>query len=1025
MIKTAIKRPILITVVFLVLAIIGIISLTSLPIELFPNIELPTVSVITIYPGASSKDVEEQITKPIESSLTMVPDIKEITSKSQESVSTVSVTFDWGKNLDEGINDLRTQLDFAKRSLPDDAENPMLFKFQSSNAPVMVISVSSADMTPAELSALTERFALDRLRQVPGVGNVFASSSGEKKINVNLNLPKMKQFNISLSSVTGAIQASNLNIPLGEIRQGKFAYSSRIPGEYTSVDEIGRTMVGMSGYKPVYLNEIADITFDSGEMQTISKTMGRTGLVIIVQKQSNANTINVAKGLREKLEGEIKNLYPSGTEIKPIFDTSESIERSVNNLKTTVMYGFIFVVIVVFLFLRNWRGSIIIGMAIPFSLIAAFIYLYFSGSTINIISLASLSIAMGMVVDNSIVVLENIFRHRDQEKEKLTVAAERGTTQVVTAIMASTLTTIAIFVPLIFIEGFTAVLFKQLAFTVSVVLLTSLITSVTLTPMLSSVLLRNLGQKRSRFEDVSERWFNAVENAYSKFLTFALDNKRFIIIAMILIFVLSLGLFRGIKTEFMGSDEATTVFGSINLTPGFRIEQTDSMIDVFSKRLNEIDGLSVYSMIAGSATGSGPNAMSESNSYSITFIGTLDEIGERTRTDKQILGEIRKMLMSYPEVKMADFGGGGMMSMMGGGAQISIEIYGEDLDATFRIAKQLEQAMEEDTGFVDISVSRPDPIKAISVVPQYEKMVQFGMNNYFLMSSLRNGISGTTASVFRKDGYEYDIFVQFDKKYLSSISDLQALPVTNPAGMTFPLSSVANVMMTEEPPVIDRQNQERITKVEANIDGIALSDATSKVQKMLSNITIPDDVRIMQGGDVKEQQESFRDLGIAILLGILLVFLVMAGQFESFIDPFIVMFSIPFAFIGVIWSLFLTGTTLSIMGFIGMLMLVGVVVNNAIVLIDYINQLRIGGMPMEQAIPLAGKTRLRPVLMTALTTIFGLLPLALLGGEGSSLWRPLGTVVIGGLAVATVVTLILIPVVYSIVEKRIKRKERA
>ncbi len=1022
MIKTAIKRPILITVIFLTLLIIGLISLTNLPIELFPNIELPTVSVITVYPGASSKDIEEQITKPIESSLTMVPDIKEITSKSQESISTVSVTFDWGKNLDEGVNDLRTQLDFAKRMLPDDAENPMLFKFASSNAPVMVISVSSPDLSPAELSALTQRYALDRLRQVTGVGNVFASSSGEKKVNVNLNLPKMKQYNVSLSTVISSIQASNLNIPLGEIKEGSFAYSTRVPGEYTSVDQIGRTMVSMSGYKPVYLEEISDITFDSGEMSTISKTMGKTGLVIIVQKQSNANTINVAKGLREKLEGEIKNLYPEGTEIKPIFDTSESIERSVNNLKTTVMYGFIFVVIVIFFFLRNWRGSIIIGMAIPFSLIAAFIYLYFSGSTINIISLASLSIAMGMVVDNSIVVLENIFRHRDQEGEKLDIAAERGATQVVTAIMASTLTTIAIFVPLIFIEGFTAVLFKQLAFTVSVVLLTSLITSVTLTPMLSRLLLRNLGQNKSKFENISERWFNAVENAYSRFLTFALNNKKFIIISMILIFVLSLGLFKGIKTEFMGSDEATTVFGSISLTPGFRIEQTDSMIDIFSEKLNKIDGLEMYSLLAGSASGAGANAMAEANSYTITFIGTLAEQGERDRTDKEIRKEIRKMLMSYPEVKMADFGGGGIMSMMGGGSQISIEIYGEDLDETFRIAKEIETAMETGEGFIDISISRPDPIQSIAVIPQYEKMTLFGMNNYFLMTSLRSGIAGTAASVFRKDGYEYDIFVQFDKKYISSMDDMQALPVTNPAGMTFPLSSVAKIVKTEEPPVIDRQDQERITKVEANIEGIALSDANVKVQNILKDIQIPDDIRILQGGDIKEQQESFRDLGIAILLGLILVFLVMAGQFESFVDPFIVMFSIPFAFIGVVWSLFITGTTLSIMGFIGMLMLVGIVVNNAIVLIDYINQLRINGMSMEEAIPLAGKTRLRPVLMTALTTIFGLLPLALLGGEGSSLWRPLGTVVIGGLTVATVVTLILIPVVYSIVEKRIKRK---
>lgn len=1021
MIKLAIKRPILVIVSFLIVLILGIISLSNIPIELFPNIELPTVSIITYYPGASSTDIEEQITKQIESSVSMVPDIEEISSESRESVSVVEVTFDYSKDLDAALNDIRSQLDFVKSRLPDGATDPMVFKFSSSMAPVMVVGVSSPDMTVEDLYAITEKQVLDKLRQASGVGSAFASGR-QKSVNVRVDIPSMQRFNVTLGQISGAIKANNLNAPLGEIKEGKMAYSVRIPGEYESVEEIKKTIIGATEtYQTIYLEDVAEVTFGSGEIQSVSKIRDNEGIVIVVQKQSGTNTIEVVDDVKKKIE-EARNIYPENTRIDMLYDTSVDIEDSINNLRSTVLYAFFFVILVVLLFLRNFRGSLIIALAIPFSLIIAFIYLYFSGSSINVISLASISIAIGMVVDNSIVVLENVFRHRDEENEKIRQASYRGTREVVTAIMASTFTTIAIFIPLLFVEGFTAVLFEQLAYTVSIVLLGSLITSTTLTPMLSSRILRHLGHKKTKFEQKSENVFIAIESGYSRFLGFALNHKKFILFSAVIIFILSLMILPSLKTEFFPSEDSSMVFGTVKLIPGMRIEETSRIIDSLNIIIpNEIPEFAIWSMQAGLESGGNSAMSTDRNSYSITVIGKLNL--ERERTYSDAINKIRAVLNTYPEVQSSNFSAGGPGGrFMGGGKQIQLEIYGSEVEEIFSIAKSIRNQMVDIEGIVDLSLSRDEAFDNISIIPIKERMPSTGMNAAFLMQSLYTGINGSDISVFRKDGFEYDINLAFDRKYLTSINDLGGIPVYNPMGMSLPLTAVAEIKRTKEPPLIERKDAERFVKVEANVDGIPISEATLAVEEIIADMRIPDGVRIEQGGDVESQQESFRDLAIAIMLGIILVFLVMAGQFESFIDPFIIIFSLPFAFVGVIWALFITNTALSVMGFIGMLMLVGIVVNNAIVLVDFTNQLRLRGMSVAEAVPLAGKTRLRPVLMTALTTMSGLMALAVSTGSGSGMWRPLGIVVVGGLLISTLVTLIIIPVLYSIVESRIKRR---
>jgi len=1023
MVKLSIQRPILVIVIFIIIAVFGFLSFRQLSIEMLPNIDIPMISIVTVYPGASSIDIEEQITKKIEAAVSMVSNVKEITSKSLESLSSVTVSFEWGKDLEEAANDIRTQVDFVKRTLPDDAESPTILKFSSSMAPVAVIGILFETDDIASQFNFTERYVLDKFRQIQGVGAAFIASSRKERVNVNLRIPDMVKYNVNVYQVISMIQATSMNVPLGELREGIRTYSVRLPGEYSSIDEISKTIVGSSGRNPIYLYNVADIDFSSGQISSFSKVNGKNGIIIVIQKQANANTIKVLNEVKKRISS-IEQMYPGGTEIKIIFDTSKSIKNSIANLGSTIYYGFLFILIIVFIFLRNIRGSLIISMTIPFSLIFAFIYFFIAGDTINIISLASLSLAIGMVVDNSIVVLENIYRHKDEEKREVKEASLVGTNEVITPVLASTLTTVAIFIPLLFIQGFVSVLFKQLAYTVSVVLFASIFVSVTLTPMLASRLIGNASDRFNKFQKVTEKWFIGIEQLYSNMLTYSLKHKKYILSIFAVIFLGSLTLFTAIKTEFFPSFEGGVVFGSVTLSQNLRIEKTDSILNQLGNDIksqySDVDNFTVYA--SSSSGGGGGGARSKGgNQHSVTMILTFKD-GLPRKQIKKNLSLLRKMIMNYPEVKSVDLSSINIGTFLST-KQISMNVYGDDLDKSFNVSKKLKTEMEKENIFVDVTISREEKVPDISVEPIKERMAQFGVNNYYLMTSLRYGLYGTTAAVYRDKGFEYDIFVSFDKKYLSSSEMLKTIPVNTPMGTLIPLSAVADIIWSTQPPVIERKDQMRLITVESNISNSSLSEANKKLDEIFKRIEIPKGVRIVKGGDIENQQESFRDLMFAIIIGILLVFLVMAGQFESFLDPFVILFSIPFALTGVIWALFLTNTTLSIMGFIGMLMLVGIVVNNGIVLIDYTNQIRTRGMALIDAVPLAGKRRLRPVLMTTLTTVFGLLPLAISTSEGSEMWRPLGIVVIGGLSVSTVVTLIIIPVIYSIVEVKIKREK--
>ncbi len=1027
MVKLAVKRPILTTVVFVIILILGIISFRGLPIDFFPDIELPMVSIITVYPGASPLDIEKQVTEPLESQIATVPNIEKVQSNSSENISIITSTFEWGSDINVAASDIRDKISMIKKFLPEDVEEPMIMKFDASMMPVMVLSIKG-NIPISDLYDISDKLIVNKLKEVPGVGAVELMGSKHNKVNIDLIPQKLIQYNLSTEQIKGLILANNLTMPAGNIEVGRKKYSLRVPGEYSSIDDIKNVVVGYTKMgNPILLRDIADITFGPGKEKMVNLINGKEGITLMIQKQSGANTVKVANGIKKELAS-VGKILPKGIEIGTIMDGSQFIEGSINNLIRTILWGFIFVVIVVFFFLWNIRGSLIIALTIPFSLIIAFIYLYFSKGTINIISLSSLSIALGMVVDNSIVVLENIFRHRDEEKHTRLESSIFGANEVASAIIASTLTTIAIFIPIFFIKGFTSVLFKQLAITISVVLIGSLFASLTLTPMLSSrILKKRKTLDKSDKDSLTIRIFRRIENSYSDFLNWALKHKTIVLSILVVIFILSLTLIKQVGTEFIPESDESMVQATIKMPIGTNLqyskkaaEKIDSIIkkdfpEVITYRIKL--GESEMNIGAIFGIGEGDNI--------ITVMCRLKPKLERKRSTKQISDDFRKTIKRIPGIYSTDISSGGSeMTMLTGGSPISIEIYGYDLDATKEYALKLKYEFEKIKGLKDISISREENKPEFWINIDRGKAMGKGLSVYGISGIIRAATQGSKVSVYRIKGNEYDIFMKFKDNEINNEEELKKIPIQTPQGNILPLGAIATVEKREAPLSIERKDQIRFLSVDASYSGRNLGEIRDDINKVLKDNPKPLDVDFIKiAGSMESQQESFNDMLFAVLIGILLVYLVMSAQFESFVDPFVIMFSIPFALTGVIWALYITGNSFSLMCYIGLLMLVGIVVNNAIVLIDYTNLLRARGYDLISAIVNAGKRRLRPVLMTATTTIFGLLPLALSRGEGSESWSPLGITVIGGLLVSTLITLIIIPLIYSILESKIKRRK--
>ena len=1021
-----VKYPVTTTMIFAAMIILGFVSLYRLGLDLMPDIEIPTIAVLTIYEGAGSEEVESKITKILEDRLATVKNLDKIESSSEEGISAIMLKFDWGTNLDEVANDVRDMVGLSEQYLPEDVDRPTILKFDLSMMPILVLAVTADESYPILYDLIDDRIC-DPLKTVPGVAASVIRGGLERQILVDLDRSRLEAYHLSVNQVINALRKENLDIPGGHIKTGLKDYLIRTPEE-VEIDEIGKIVLTTTkDGATVYIKDVAKVRDAFKEKTQEVEVNKKTGLIVMVQKQSGANTVQVAERVLKKLE-ELKKNLPSDVNIVVARDFSDFIKSSISNLRNALYLGGILVILIIFFFLRNLKAGLVVACSIPTSLIIAFFLLFMGGYTLNILSVSSLAIAMGMVVDAAIVVLDNIYRHQEKG-ERAQEAAICGASEVGKAITASTLTTCAIFVPIVFVGGITGIMFREMAFVICLTLLASLFTALTLIPMLSAKFLRlKKGEDKkkrlvNKFYAQSELWLKKLDSTYRNLLDWALSHRKSVITGGILIFVFSLLLLPLLGTRFMPEVDSNMFRGTVELPVGTRLEETGKIMksieDVITK---EVPEKTVMFARWGYGGGGASRMIGGDEGSNIGSFGVrLIPKEQRERLAIRIVDELRPLTKKYPGAEVRFNTEDPLAGLLfAGGKPFVIEIYGHDLDKGMVLAKEIRDELRKIRGIVDVDISRKMGKPELQIGVDRDKASHLGLNVSDIGNTIQVFFSGKEATKYREKGKEYDIFVRLREEDRRDIADLENSFITSLSGKQIRLTNVANIVERFGPVKIERKNQERVIRVSANLSGRDLGSVVKEARQRLSKIRIPKDFFVDFGGEREEQQEAFGVLTIALLLGMILVYMVMASQFESFRDPFIILFSIPFAMVGVVWVHLIFRQIFNLDSFIGLIILVGIVVNNAIILISYINILRARGMGVRQAVTEGGRTRLRPVLMTTLTTIFGLIPLAFSRGEGSEEWVTLGLTVIGGLLVSTVITLIFVPTLYSIFEERIK-----
>ncbi|MBR4828435.1 MAG: efflux RND transporter permease subunit [Muribaculaceae bacterium] len=1016
--SSSVKRPVTTILVFVALIVLGLFSLRSLPIDLFPDVETNTIMVMTSYAGTSASDIEQNVTRPLENSLNSVEHLKHITSNSRENISIVTLEFEYGYDIETLTNDVRDKLDMVSSMLPDDANTPIIFKFSSDMIPIVLLSVQADQSMPGLYKILDENVA-NPLARVDGVGSVSIAGAPKREVHVYLDPLRMEAYNLSVETIASLIGAENRNIPGGTFDIGNETYPLRVQGEFTDPQQMGAMVVGMSPSGGiVHLSDVARIDDSLEERAQESYNNGQKGAMIIVQKQSGANSVQISTKIAQELPKIQKNL-PSDIKLGYIVDTSDNIRSTIASLVETVLFALLFVGIVVFVFLGRWRATVIVLVTIPISLIASFIYLYVTGNSLNIVSLSALSIAIGMVVDDAIVVLENVTTHIERGSAPMQ-AAVNGTNEVALSVMASTLTLIAVFFPLTLVKGMTGVLFKQLGWMVTIMMVLSLICALMLTPMLCSRLLRlNVGDTKI-FQKVYGpilKVLNKIDDFYAKVLDKCVAHRWITTAIALGVFVVSIFLMKFVGTEFFPTNDNGRLGVSLELPIGSRVDLAkDVSARLYKEWTEKYPEIQSFNYTVGQASSDNTYASMQSNgSHIISMNIMLNKANERKRSITEIAGMMREDLKHYPELKRAlvNVGGSRGAGMMGQSI-LNYEIYGYDFTKTDSVAQRLKRILEKIPGAADINISRSDYQPEYHVDFDREKLAMYGLNLSTAATALRNRINGTTASYFREDGMEYDIKVMYDPEHRRSISDIENIMLYNAMGTGVRLKEVGAVTEQFYPPTIERKDRERVITVSTVVQDRAMSEVIADAQPLIDKMDKPGDVMVQLSGSYEDQQDSFADLATLGLLIILLVYIVMASQFESFTYPAIIMTSIMFAFSGIVLILLLTRTNLNVMSMIGAIMLIGIVVKNGIVLIDYINLNRERGMSIRRAVINGGHSRLRPVLMTSMTTILGMVPMAVGTGVGSEMWRPMGIAVIGGLAMSTLMTLLFVPTMYTI-----------
>lgn len=1022
--KLSVNRPVTVVMVIMIILLLGFVSFSNLSMDLFPELNLPIIIIYTEYPGAGPEEVENLVTRPLEQMVGTVSGLEGIESVSSVGTSLVVVQFGWGVDINQATIDLREQLDLIKGFLPDETGEPMVIKMDPNLFPIVQIGATS-DLDSAAFKSLLEDKVVPRLERIEGVASVSLTGGDVREIRLEVDPARLSYYGLALPQLLQAVQGDNINLSGGTAGIGNQEMLIRLKGEFRSLEDLGNVSVTTPLGTMVRLKDLGEIVDGYKEQTSLSKLNGQYAIGLGVSKQTDANTVQVSREVRKAL-AELRQDLPEGTQLQILLDQAEYIEMTIDNMAQNMIIGALLAMLILYIFLRNVRTTLIIALSMPISIVATFTLVYFGGISLNIMSLGGLALGMGMLVDNSIVILENIFRHREQGWG-LKEAAVDGAGEVSMAITASTLTTIAVFFPIVFVQGIASQLFRELALTVSFSLAASLLVAVTLVPMFSSRMLKvtpldengvangNRINRDSLWYRVMSGWgrtLKRLENSYAKLLAASLRRRRRVIVIVTLLVFGSLALLPVVGAEFIPAMDQGYAFITIQMPYGTKLEETERITARVEEIVTAIPEIELaFSTIGADTTGLGGSGPAENARIDLI----LTDLSERTRRTDEVANEIWNKVKDIAGAEITVSGGDAAAMMGHSMSPVEIRVEGDDLAVLSEIAEQIKALMEAVPGTREVEISQEEGRPELEVVVDRSKAAQYGISPAQVVSTVRTAMQGQTITRFREGGEEIDVVVIFPKADRENLADLKNIELLSPTGAKVPLGEVADLNMGQGLTDIGRRNQTRFISVTCQVFGRDLNSVTRDITAVLDQqLQLPDGYSISTGGSAEEMADAFGSLTKALLLAIALVYMIMAAQFESFLHPFVIMFSMPVAIVGVILGLLVTGSTLNVISFIGIIMLAGIVVNNAIVLVDYINTLRKRGLETREAIITGGRTRLRPILMTALTTILGMLPLMFEMGEGGEAGAPLAAAIVGGLATSTLLTLVLVPVVYSI-----------
>ncbi len=1022
--NTAVRRGVTFTMIYLIAVGFGFFGLSQLKVDLYPELEFPMLAIITQYQGVGPEDIETVVTRTLEEAVATTENIKTVSSESSQGLSLIMLEFSWGTDMDQAEIDVRNNLEFVRDFLPDDVTDPLLFKFDISQSPIMYFTVNSDQVGLAELRYIAEHDVEPRMERISGVAAANTSGGLTRQIRVMVDPIRLRAHNLSIQQVTQALQMNNLQIPSGFVENDRLEFTVQTQGEYQSVDQIAETAVMSMNGSVIRVKDVADVVDGFKEIRNEVWADGQPAVMIWVQKQSDANTVEVSRNVFNQLDG-IQDELPGGVSLNLFWAQSEFIEMSMNNLGSTALQAILLAFMVLLFFLRNFRSSLIVAVSIPISMLLTFAVMMQVDLTLNVISMAGLALAVGLLVDNAIVVLESIYRKREEGESRVD-SANNGTSEVGMAITASTLTTISVFVPILFVPGLSGELFRDMGLTITLSLAVSLIVALTLVPLLSSRFLkiRNLTASKRFFHRLGagiEKRMNKLYDQYSKNLNWALHHRKLVLIGAFAAFIISMAFLGTVGAEFLPQNDQGFIEMTVERSPGVSLEQ---MAGTMSE-LNEIvkDNVPERELVyTDFGQGEGIMALFGSNSSAEGSIQIrLPSVSKRDRDQFEIQDSLRHHFERIPDTDVK-FSDGGFGAMFGAG-DIVVQIYGYDLQVADALANELKAKIDKIEGVVFTETTLEEAAPELTIKLNRDRIADLGLNTSMVGTAVSQSILGATATRFRDGGDEHDVYVQLDKEFRTSKEDLENLLIATPVGRQVPMRVIADIEYSKAPQTISREDQERHVDINIDVSGRELSKVTQDVKRVLNDTPLPRDFRSAISGQAEEQAESFMYLGIALLVALFLTYMVMASQFESFVDPFIILFTVPLSTIGVALALVITNTPFSAMVFIGIIMLIGIVVNNGIVLVDYINQLRGRGLELLDAVQQGGRIRIRPVLMTAMTTILAMFPLSLGIGESGEAWAPMARAVMGGLLVSTILTLVVVPTFYTSLEMMNKKRK--